>query len=110
MVSRVKQESPNKQERREDEEAQEEQKAGYLEYWGKHLREEYVNVMAEVEESPQGNRAKYVNWNHYFRMLFPDTSDGKAALTAYHTKMMNLYKDCKAVCATSQSLDALSEY
>ena len=84
----------------EPEDCKEEKRAavtGYIDYREKCLRDKYVNIMAEVEQTPQGNRAKYMNWNHFFSTLFPDAPEGKVELSSYYTKMMTLYKECTAV-------------
>ncbi len=64
----------------------------FMEYWEGHLRSEYIQIMAEMEDTPTGPQAKYLNWNHYFACMFPATPVGKAALEQYIEGMQNLCK------------------
>jgi hypothetical protein len=51
-----------------------------MQHWEKSLRSEYQAILGEMQDTPTGPQAKYLNWNHYFSSLFPDTPAGQESL------------------------------
>jgi hypothetical protein len=65
----------------------------FFEGWELQLRKEFSNIMGEVEDTEGGRpRAKYLNWNHYFAVRFPETDEGKTKLAALAANMEDLFK------------------
>lgn len=58
----------------------EDSKCCFIQHWEKALRSEYQAILGEMQDTPTGPQAKYINWNHYFASLFPGTPAGHQAL------------------------------
>ena len=65
----------------------------FLQKWEQQLKVEYVDIMGEMEDTPQGQRVKYLNWNHFFSCLFNEKPDGQAKLAEYLDKVKALLRD-----------------
>ena len=65
----------------------------FLQTWEKTIKQEYIDIMGEMEDTPHGQRAKYLNWNHYFSMIFNDKPEGQAMLEKYLEKAKALLQD-----------------
>jgi hypothetical protein len=75
------------------EEGAAQQKSKFFDVWESQLRKEFTDIMGEVEDTECGKpRAKYLNWNHYFAVRFPETDEGKANLAALVVSMEDLFK------------------
>ena len=81
----------------------------FLQTWEGKLKQEYIDTMAEMEDTPNGTRAKYLNWNHYFGCIFNDKPDGQAKLAEYLDKMKNLMGDVVKISPGPAHNDAVPE-
>ena len=67
--------------------------ANFFATFDKQLRDKLIAVMAEQEPTPDGMRIKYLNWNHYFACLYPDSPDGQAKQKKFVDEMQDLYEE-----------------
>ena len=64
----------------------------FLDFWEKRIREEFLTTMNLQEDTPSGPQVKYLNWNHYFSTVYPDTIEGNSHFQSYIEKVKGLYQ------------------
>ena len=64
----------------------------FLDFWEKRIREEFLTTMNLQEDTPSGPQVKYLNWNHFYSTVYPDTIEGNSHFQSYIEKVKVLYQ------------------